>query len=142
LGLRNDITGSDLSASKASFREEDFTRREACVMRTQLRCISGTVFSFLSSFPCVSWYSATVTNMNPDYAPAVVLMGAACLAFGLTTILRPSYVRANMDRFTDTWQQGGWHPFKMADWGLRLAGGVVIVGAMLGLYTAYLALHR
>ena len=80
--------------------------------------------------------------MDPNYAPLVVLMGAALFAFGLTTILRPSYVRASMDRFADSWHQGGWHPCKMADGGLRLAGGVVVVAAVLFFYAAYLALHR
>ena len=37
-------------------------------------------------------------------------------------ILRPGYVRANLDRFADSWKQGSWHPYKMPDWGLRLAG--------------------
>ena len=80
--------------------------------------------------------------MNPNYAPVVVVMGVGLFVFGLATILWPRNVRANMDRFADSWQQDSWHPCKMADWGLRLAGGVVIVGATLFFYTAYLALHR
>ena len=69
-------------------------------------------------------------------------MGAGFLAFGLTMILRPSDVRGSLDRFADSWKQGSWHPYKMPDWGLRLAGLIVIAGATLFFYIAFLALHR
>jgi len=80
--------------------------------------------------------------VSPNDAPAALVMGAGFLAFGLTMILRPSYVRANLDRFADSWKQGSWHPYKMPDWGLRLTGMIVIAGATLFFYIAYLGLHR
>ena len=83
-----------------------------------------------------------MATVNPNDAPAALVMGAGFLAFGLTMILRPSYVRGNLDRFADSWKQGSWHPYKMPDWGLRLAGLIVIAGATLFFYIAYLALHR
>ncbi len=70
----------------------------------------------------VFWYPAPVANVSPNDAPSALIMGAGFLAFGLTMILRPSYVRANLDRFADSWKQGSWHPYKMPDWGLRIAG--------------------
>jgi len=57
-------------------------------------------------------------------------------------ILRPGNVRANLGRFADTWKQGSWHPYKMPDRGLRLAGTIVIAGGTLFFYIAYIALHR
>jgi hypothetical protein len=80
--------------------------------------------------------------MSPSDAPAALVMGAGFLAFGLTMVLRPGYVRANLDRFADSWKQGSWHPYKMPDWGLRLAGMIGIAGATLFFYIAYLALRR
>jgi len=70
-------------------------------------------------------------------------MGAGFLAFGLTMILRPGYVRANLVRFADSWKPGSsWHPYKMPDWGLRLAGVIGIAGATLFFYIVYVALRR
>lgn len=85
------------------------------------------------------WYSAPVAS-TPKDGPTALFMGAGFLAFGLTMILRPSAVRARMDHFADSWKQGGWHPYKMPDWGLRLAGLVAISCASLFFYIAYLAL--
>jgi hypothetical protein len=58
-------------------------------------------------------------------------MATGFMAFGLTMILRPSSVRANLDRFADDWNQGSWHPYKMPLWGLRLAGVTMMVVATL-----------
>jgi hypothetical protein len=69
-------------------------------------------------------------------------MGAGFLGFGLTMILRPGHVRANFDRFADSWKPGGWHPYKMPEWGMRLAGVIVIAGATLFFYIAYVVLCR
>jgi hypothetical protein len=80
--------------------------------------------------------------MGPSDAPPALVMGAGFLAFGLTMILRPGYVRANLDRFADSWKPGSWHPYKMPEWGMRLAGVIVIAGATLFFYIAYVALHR
>jgi hypothetical protein len=80
--------------------------------------------------------------MSPSDTLAALVMGAGFLAFRLAMILRPSYVRANLDRFADSWKPGSWHPYKMPDWGLRLAGVIGIAGATLFFYIAYLALHR
>lgn len=97
-------------------------------------------------WPCgdqrIFWYSAAVVNVSPDDAPAALIMGVGFLAFGLTLIVRPSYVRANLDRFAGSWKQGSWHPFRMSDWGLRLAGMIGIAGATLFFHIAYLALHH
>jgi hypothetical protein len=79
--------------------------------------------------------------MDPSDAPPALVMGAGFLAFGLTMILRPGYVRANFDRFADSWEPGSWHPYKMPDWGLRLAGVIGIAVATLFFYIAYLGLH-
>jgi hypothetical protein len=80
--------------------------------------------------------------MGPSDAPAALVMGAGFFGFGLTMILRPSSVRANFDRFADSWKQGSWHPYRMPDWGLRLAGVIGIAVATLFFYIAYVALHR
>ena len=87
-------------------------------------------------------YSAAVPSMGPSDAPAALVMGAGFLAFGLSMILRPGYVRANFDRFADSWKPGSWHPCKMPDWGMRLAGVIGIAGATLFFYIACVALHR
>jgi hypothetical protein len=76
-------------------------------------------------------------NVSASDAPAALIMGAGFLAFGLTMILRPAFVRANFDRFADSWKQGSWHPYKMPFWGLRLAGGIVVAVAVLFFYIAY-----
>ena len=49
----------------------------------------------------VFWYSAAMPSMAPSDAPTALVMGAGFLTFGLTMILRPGYVRANLDRFAD-----------------------------------------
>lgn len=69
-------------------------------------------------------------------------MGVGFLAFGLTMILRPANVRANFDRFADSWSQGSWHPYKMPSWGLRVAGVIMILVATLFFYIAYDGLQR
>jgi hypothetical protein len=58
-------------------------------------------------------------------------MGAGFLAFGLTMILRPANVRANLDRFANYWKQENWHPYKMPPWGLRVAGVIMMSVAIL-----------
>ncbi|MGO9402454.1 MAG: hypothetical protein ACLPVW_03165 [Terriglobales bacterium] len=80
-------------------------------------------------------------NIGPSDAPAAVVMGAGFLAFGLTMMLRPGNVRANFDRFADSWRQGSWHPYKMPLWGLRVTGVIGIAGATLFFYIAYVALR-
>jgi len=69
-------------------------------------------------------------------------MGIGFLAFGLTMIFRPESVRTNFDRFADYWKQRSWHPYKLADWGLRLAGIAMILGAALFFQIAYIAFRR
>jgi len=69
-------------------------------------------------------------------------MGTGFLVFGLTMIFRPRSVRENFDRFADSWKRGSWHPYRMPDWGLRLAGLIAIGGATLFFYIAYIAFGR
>jgi hypothetical protein len=75
-------------------------------------------------------------------APAAVIMGIGFLGFGLMMFFRPCNVRANFDRFANNWKEGSWHPCKMPDWGLRLAGLMVLGGATLFFYIAYIGLTR
>ena len=51
-------------------------------------------------------------------------------------ILRPGNVRANLDRFADSWRQDSWHPYKTPVWGLRVAGVIGVVVATLFFYIA------
>jgi hypothetical protein len=83
-----------------------------------------------------------MTNISSNDAPALLVMGAGFLAFGLTMILRPGYVRANFDRFADSWRQDSWHPYKMPFWGLRLAGVAILTVASLFFYIAYVSYVR
>jgi hypothetical protein len=69
-------------------------------------------------------------------------MGLGFFAFGLTMILRPANVRANFDRFANSWKEDSWHPYKMPFWGLRLAGLVMIGVATLFFDIAYIGLSR
>ena len=80
-----------------------------------------------------------MNSVKPSDGPAALVMAAGFMAFGLTMILRPSSVRANLDRFADYWKQGSWHPYKMPLWGLRLAGVTMMVVATLFFYIAYVA---
>ena len=73
-------------------------------------------------------------------APAALVMGLGFFAFGLTVILRPGNVRANFDKFANSWKEGSWHPYKMPSWGLRLAGGIMMGVATLFFYIAYAGL--
>lgn len=84
----------------------------------------------------------TMTTVSRSDAATAVVMGVGFLAFGLTMIFRPGNVRANFDRFADSWKKGSWHPYRMPDWGLRSAGALVIAGAMLFLYIAYVGFTR
>lgn len=76
----------------------------------------------------------TLIAMHPMTAkegPTSLVMGLGFFAFGLTMILYPDRVRANFDRFADYWKEGSWHPYKMPDWGLRVAGvGVMALSAI------------
>lgn len=83
-----------------------------------------------------------MNSVSRSDAPVAVVMGVGFLAFGLIMILRPSNVRASFQRFADSWKEGSWHPYRMPDWGLRLAGLLVIAGATLFFYIAYLGFSR
>jgi hypothetical protein len=74
--------------------------------------------------------------------PAAVVMGLGFLAFGLIMILRPADVRANFDRFADSWKENSWHPCKMPFWGLRAFGLAIGILAVLFFYVAYLGMYR
>lgn len=75
--------------------------------------------------------------------PALFLMAALFLAFGLFGILRPDVLRGAMDNVANSWKEGSWHPYKMPRPVLR-----IVVGAMgtlcsaLFIYIAYLALRQ
>ena len=83
-----------------------------------------------------------MTAVSRSDAPAALVMGLGFFAFGLTMILRPANVRANLDRFANSWKEGSWHPYKMPFWGLRLAGMAIVMIATLFFYIAYLGLSR
>jgi hypothetical protein len=83
-----------------------------------------------------------VQNMSRNDAPAALVMGIGFLAFGLTMILQPDNVRANFDRFADSWKPGSWHPYRMPSWALRLAGAIAIAVATLFFYIAFVAFNR
>ena len=76
-------------------------------------------------------------SVSPSDAPAALVMGLGIFGFGLTMILRPANVRANFDRFADSWKQDSWHPYKIPQWGLRLAGAAMIGVATLLFYIAF-----
>ena len=69
-------------------------------------------------------------------------MGIGFQAFGLTMIVQPDNVRANLDRFADSWKPGSWHPYRMSSWALRLAGAIAIPVAKLFFYIALVAFNR
>jgi hypothetical protein len=90
-----------------------------------------------------------MNSVSPSVAPAAVVMGAAFLALGLSMILQPGHIRKGLDRLGEalvesanlmSGRQHSWHPCEMSDRGLGLAGVIVIAGATLFFYTAYLAL--
>ncbi len=89
-----------------------------------------------------SYIFLNVKTWSPSDAPAALVMGVGFLAFGLTMILRPGNVRANFDRFADSWKQGSWHPYKMPFWALRLAGVFAVTVAMLFFYITYVAYNH
>jgi hypothetical protein len=74
--------------------------------------------------------------------PAALVMGTGFLAFGLIMILMPAKLRAQVDRFADSWETGTWHSYKMPDWVLHVVGAVVIGIATLFFYIAYAGLNR
>jgi len=74
--------------------------------------------------------------------PTALVMGLGFVAFGLTMILHPDRVRENFDRFADYWKEGSWHPYKMPDWGLRIAGALIIVFSAIFFQIAYIDLTR
>ena len=89
--------------------------------------------------------------MSPSDASEALVMSAAFLSLGLTMILRPGDVRETLDRLGETlvesvnrasWRQQSWQPCEMPDLGLRLAGALVIAGATLFFYIAYLGFAR
>lgn len=84
-------------------------------------------------------------------APAALVMGAAFLLLGLSMILQPSHIRETWDRLGETlvesvnrmsWRQQRWHPCGASNRGLRQAGVIVIAGATLFFYLAYLGFAR
>jgi hypothetical protein len=76
-------------------------------------------------------------------APAMLLLAAMFLTFGLFAIMRPEALRTAMNNFANAWKQDGWHPYKMPIHALRvIVGGVGILGAVLFVYIAYVALSR
>jgi hypothetical protein len=75
--------------------------------------------------------------------PALFLMAAGWLSFGLFAILRPEALRAAMDNFANVWKRGSWHPYEMSTPAIRVVvGGVGILGAGVFIYTACIALTR
>jgi hypothetical protein len=83
------------------------------------------------------------TSPSRADAPALLLMAAAFLIFGLFALLRPESLRSAMDRFADTWKKDSWHPYKMPLPLLRLTvGGVGLAGAALFFYIGYVVLTR
>ena len=83
--------------------------------------------------------------------PAALVMGAAFLLLGLSMILQPGQIRETLDRLGETlvesvnrmsWKQQSWHPCDVSDRGLRQAGVIVIAGATLFFYLAYLGVAR
>jgi hypothetical protein len=83
-----------------------------------------------------------VSAVTPSDGPAALVMGMGFFAFGLTMILRPDRVRANLDRFADYWKQGSWHPYRLPHWGLRVARVLIVALAALFFQIAYLAFRR
>ena len=82
-------------------------------------------------------------NMSRNEAPAALVMGIGFLAFGLTMILQPDNVRANFDRFADSWKPGSSaSATRMPSWALRLAGAIAIAVATLFFYIAFVAFNR
>jgi hypothetical protein len=63
------------------------------------------------------------------------------LGFGLTMILRPDSVRANFDRVAE-YSDENWHPYKLPDWGLRVAGAVIIGIAAIFFQIAFVAFRH
>jgi hypothetical protein len=85
---------------------------------------------------------STVIPSRSD-APALFVMAAMFLSFGLFAILRPDGLRAAMDNFANAWKQGGWHPYKVSVSAVRVVvGGVGLLGAGLFVYIACIALSR
>jgi hypothetical protein len=76
-------------------------------------------------------------------APALIVMAVMFLSFGLFAIVRPEALRAAMDNFANAWKQDSWHPYKMSNSAIRLiVGGIGILGAVLFVYIACIALSR
>src|SRR5690242_7461070 len=75
--------------------------------------------------------------------PALLVMAAIFLCLGLFAIMRPEALRTAMDRLANTWEQDGWHPYKMPVPAIRIVlGGVGILGSALFVYIACFALGR
>src|SRR5262249_8788349 len=96
-------------------------------------------------------YFQTMQSVSPNATPAALIMGAAFLLLGLSMILQPAQIRGNLDRLGEalvefanrlSWRQQNWHPCEVSDQGLCLAGVIVIAGATLFFYTAYLGFAR
>lgn len=81
-------------------------------------------------------------EVTPSDGRTAFVMGLGFFAFGLTMILRPDRVRANFDRLADSWKQGSWHPYKMPDWALRVAGVAIVAAAILFFQIAYIAFRH
>lgn len=88
-----------------------------------------------------------MSSLSPSGVSRALAMGTAFLALGLTMILRPGHVRETLDRLGETlvesvnrgsWRQQCWYPCEMSDRALRLGGVVMIAGATLLFYIAYL----
>ena len=76
-------------------------------------------------------------------APALIVMAVMFLSLGLFAIVRPEALRAAMDNFANAWKQDSWHLYKMSNSAIRLiVGGIGILGAVLFVYIACIALSR
>jgi hypothetical protein len=75
--------------------------------------------------------------------PALFLLAAIFLAFGLFAILKPDELRVTIDNFANFWKKGSWHPYKMPRPVLQIVVGTTgVLGSALFVYIAYVALSR
>ena len=113
----------------------------------------GCYDSILQLFPICARviYSQAMNSVSPRDATAAFVMAAIFLPLGLSMILQPRLMRETLDRLGEAvvesanrmnWRQQSWHPCEISDRGLRLAGVIVIAGATLFLYIAYLGIAR
>lgn len=114
------------------------------VLRSNWRKIAITIYA-----PVV--YFQAMNSVSPRDAAAALVMAAIFLLLGLSMILQPGHIRETLDRLGEAlvestnrmnWRQQSWHPCEMSDRGLRLAGVIVVAGATLFFYVAYLGIAR